>query len=344
MNEIIVSEILTRLGDIEKRLAREEVLESPILASVITGSGISGQLTLWNGITSVTGSAAFTYVDNQYIELSISSTANPRGLVVTETGGVGAQVWIRRNSGSAVTSGQTIGVYVFDGWDGSAYSFLNGGSSIAAVAGENWSGTQRGTLLSLRSTKNGTTTLAERFRIGSDGNILMTNDPDLSAVFNANSAGGIGQFIFVQNSVNQWFMRMNATADFDWVDTGGNQVIFLQQTNRNIGLGGANSFGANAVSVISIIIGTAPTSSPANLAQIWVADANGTANRAWPYMRPEDGTDRVIMGISGDSGVSTGTGTVLMNGTTNRNSVGWITTHDINGNTIFIPYWTTITG
>ena len=43
------------------------------------------------------------------------------------------------------------------------------------------------------------------------------------------------------------------------------------------------------------------------------------------------------------SGVSTGAGTVKMNGTTYRDSAGWIKMY--NGTTaIYVPYWTTITG
>lgn len=42
--------------------------------------------------------------------------------------------------------------------------------------------------------------------------------------------------------------------------------------------------------------------------------------------------------------VSSGTGTVKMNGTTSRNSTGWTLWHDQSGAAFYIPSWTTITG
>ena len=42
--------------------------------------------------------------------------------------------------------------------------------------------------------------------------------------------------------------------------------------------------------------------------------------------------------------VSSGTGTVKMNGTTSRNSTGWVLLHDQAGATFYVPSWTTITG
>jgi hypothetical protein len=42
--------------------------------------------------------------------------------------------------------------------------------------------------------------------------------------------------------------------------------------------------------------------------------------------------------------VSSGTGTVKMNGTTSRDCIGWITLRNQAGGTIYLPYWGTITG
>jgi len=58
-----------------------------------------------------------------------------------------------------------------------------------------------------------------------------------------------------------------------------------------------------------------------------------------------DGPNKGLLEITADatSGVSSGTGTVKMHGSTNRNSTGWMKIL-VDGGARYIPYWTTITG
>ena len=57
---------------------------------------------------------------------------------------------------------------------------------------------------------------------------------------------------------------------------------------------GTYTFGTSAVGVLGISSGTAPTTSPADMAQMWVADRGATAGKAGHHLRSEDGTSHVF--------------------------------------------------
>jgi len=77
----------------------------------------------------------------------------------------------------------------------------------------------------------------------------------------------------------------------------GEHRLFID-TSGNIGLG-ATSWGSSAVKVLSLAVGTAPTTSPADIAQIWVADVNAVAGQAGIHIRDElGGTYKIGAGIS----------------------------------------------
>jgi hypothetical protein len=61
----------------------------------------------------------------------------------------------------------------------------------------------------------------------------------------------------------------------------------------NVGIG-ASSFGTNAGRVLAIASGTTPTTSPADMVQLWVEDRAGTAGKAALHIRTEDGTSHVL--------------------------------------------------
>jgi hypothetical protein len=117
----------------------------------------------------------------------------------------------------------------------------------------------------------------------------------------------------------------------------------------NLGIGGSPSFGTGAVNNLRMpgpgASSTAPpTSSITDYFHLFGADA--AAGKAWPSFREEGNTTltQFVMGVNATQGVSTGTGTVKMNGATSRNSVGWLTTNDHTGAVVYVPYWTTVTG
>lgn len=123
------------------------------------------------------------------------------------------------------------------------------------------------------------------------------------------------------------------------VQAGGNFAIGSQAT-----AGTSAAYNILLPNAAATSASAAPTGSITDHCHVFCADA--AAGKAWPTFREEGNTTltQFIMGVNATQGVSSGTGTVKMNGATNRNSVGWITTNDHAGNVIYIPYWTTVTG
>jgi hypothetical protein len=73
-------------------------------------------------------------------------------------------------SPSATLSGDVLGFYQLGGYDGTAWQRS---AWITGAATENYSSTNRGSLLAFSTTPNGSTTIAERMRIDSSGNLLV---------------------------------------------------------------------------------------------------------------------------------------------------------------------------
>jgi hypothetical protein len=68
-------------------------------------------------------------------------------------------------------------------------------------------------------------------------------------------------------------------------------------SNGNVGIG-ANTFGSNAVSVLGIKNGTAPTSSPTDMVQLYAKDDSGSSRL---YVRNEAGTETVLSPHAADA-------------------------------------------
>lgn len=62
----------------------------------------------------------------------------------------------------------------------------------------------------------------------------------------------------------------------------------------NVGLG-VNAFGTSAAKVLGLGAGTAPTTAPADMAQMWVENIAGTAGKAGLHMMSESGTEKLIV-------------------------------------------------
>jgi hypothetical protein len=82
---------------------------------------------------------------------------------------------------------------------------------------------------------------------------------------------------------------------------GGGQLIAPEErltikASGNIGLW-RSTFGSNAAKVLGLGSGTAPTTSPADVAQMWVADVGGAPGKAAIHIRNEDGgTGPIVYG------------------------------------------------
>jgi hypothetical protein len=78
----------------------------------------------------------------------------------------------RSNGGAAVTSGFNLGGIAISGHDGTNYGLgWNGGAEMTAYATQNWTSTNRGTALSFWNTPDNSTSITERMKIDSSGNI-----------------------------------------------------------------------------------------------------------------------------------------------------------------------------
>lgn len=67
----------------------------------------------------------------------------------------------------------------------------------------------------------------------------------------------------------------------------------INGASGSVGLGTA-TFGANAARVLALAPGTAPTTSPADVIQLWSADRAATAGKGALHLRTEDGTSHVL--------------------------------------------------
>ncbi len=76
--------------------------------------------------------------------------------------------------------------------------------------------------------------------------------------------------------------------------TGLSTAMYLDP-NCNIGIGGITTLGTNAAKVLGISTGTAPTTAPADMAQMWVEDVNAAAGKAGLHMMAESGTGKLIV-------------------------------------------------
>jgi hypothetical protein len=64
------------------------------------------------------------------------------------------------------------------------------------------------------------------------------------------------------------------------------QIRMVVLSNGNVGIG-TSSFGTSAAKVLALASGTAPTTAPADLVQLWCVDVNGAAGYAGLHKRTE---------------------------------------------------------
>ena len=162
--------------------------------SAIGGTGATGQVTIWSGTSSITGSPRITYSDTPGSDVKITISDSGfgsvlgRGFIDTSVNNGGATNVIRSASNTngvasvielkkarntiAVPNTLTSGTYLGEVQYTGAYDGLGGyrtSSTIRSEASELWSSTASGTKLSINTISNTTTTLTERFSIEGNG-------------------------------------------------------------------------------------------------------------------------------------------------------------------------------
>lgn len=144
-------------------------------------------------------------------------------------------------------------------------------------------------------------TTSERMRISGTG--LLSVSSNSNTMFEmlrlensgvvAPSSGAMMKFTFS----NVEFARIGAINSatpclFFGVDSAGTERMRLS-AGGNLGLG-ITSWGTSAATVFGIGSGTAPSTSPADMIQMWSADRGATAGKASLHIRTEDGTSHVL--------------------------------------------------
>lgn len=120
------------------------------------------------------------------------------------------------------------------------------------------------------------------------------------AIEGTGGAGAIFEFQNNSNSVDaKWIAVINDADYLNWLsvkDTGitnRDKILVMKMADGNVGIN-TSSFGTSAVRVLGFGPGTAPTTSPTDVTQLWSADRGGTAAKAGLHIRSEDGTSHVF--------------------------------------------------
>ncbi|MBA2702242.1 MAG: hypothetical protein H0U60_00125 [Blastocatellia bacterium] len=164
--------------------------------------------------------------------------------------------------GATMASGDMLGMVRFGGYDGVVET--SKGAHIYALTTQIWSATQHAAKLVFQTTPNSSTTLTT----------ALTLDQDQSATF----AGGVyianttPQLILNDTTASAKNLQIAVDANLaklqEWA-LANNQLVLDLSSNRNIGIGVA-AWGTSAVGVIGIANGTAPSTSPASMGQLYV--------------------------------------------------------------------------
>uniref|UniRef100_A0A6M3KZ35 Uncharacterized protein n=1 Tax=viral metagenome TaxID=1070528 RepID=A0A6M3KZ35_9ZZZZ len=113
------------------------------------------------------------------------------------------------------------------------------------------------------------------------------------------NAGLVKVFTGLRGSTNEF--RFNNIASGGYIDLMVGSVSKLLISNAgNIGFNSASSFGTNANGTLAMANGTAPTTDIANQFAMWSADRGGTAGKASPHFRCEDGSIWVFGDFGGN--------------------------------------------
>ncbi|PCJ82974.1 MAG: hypothetical protein COA57_12445 [Flavobacteriales bacterium] len=114
-----------------------------------------------------------------------------------------------------------------------------------------------------------------------------------------------------------------------WTDAG--TVIHPTTLTDNVGIG-ATVLGTSATSVLGIANGTAPTTSPADMVQLWSADRAATVGQGSLHLRTENGTNHVF----GDRvGIGTATPAEELD-VIGQIAIGGVQAFDMNNNDLYI--------
>ena len=223
-----------------------------LASATITGDltaarlNVTGSTIPTNGVY-LASSNNLTFAFNSTLGMSL----NAGGLLVNNTTGFNSVANIKLKVGGRFLSGISgVGAYSFGTADAGGFVINDAGD-----------GSTENRLLTLNSTGLGVgaTPSTYKLEIGNGGS-------DTRALFNPNNAFAIG----VKNGANQLG---------GWIGSAGNNILTFSgndgtmkvtiDTSGNVGVG-VSTFGTSAAKVIGIADGTAPSTSPAGMGQLYV--------------------------------------------------------------------------
>lgn len=176
------------------------------------------------------------------------------------------------------------------------------------------------TSISVASATNITTWPTANFAVRVDNEIIFITSRSSNTLTVHASGRGYAGTTAASHAANATIKHVHSSvalaAISEWLDavSGGASAAvgsfaigtkFLVQTDGNVGIATA-TFGTSAAKVIAIGSGTAPTTSPADAVQMWVADGSGGAGFASLFIRSENGGE---FHIGGDGGAIRGQST-----------------------------------
>lgn len=121
-------------------------------------------------------------------------------------------------------------------------------------------------------------------------------------------------------------------------DGSDNWPLFIDN-NDNVGLNSVAAFGASAAGVLAMKnAAAAPSAAVTDQFHLYAKDA--AAGKSWPTFRAEDNTERFVVGVSGTGNSTTNVRT--LNGSTLTAQTGYLTLHDHQGVTVYVPYFSAV--
>ncbi len=165
-----------------------------------------------------------------------------------------------------------------------------------------------------------------------NGSIQLGNNASYNARIDFNNT--VTPILSIDNSYDD----ANAVTQFRFRTIGTPVTTMTLVSSGNVGIGTA-TFGTSAVTVLGMALATAPTTAPANMAQLWVKDLGAGGTAGFQFMNEAAITVYTMMGCSGVVANSTGAATILDIGAAPTVNTGWMTVNDNTGTPRRIPYW-----
>ena len=138
----------------------------------------------------------------------------------------------------------------------------------------------------------GITTTGENAALGQNAGRWITGGAVNVTTAARSTFLGYATKALADGGTNETVIGYSATGIGSNTVTLGNSSVVQTLLRGNFGT--ATTFGTSAVGVLGISSGTKPTTSPVDMAQMWVADRGATAGKAGHHLRSEDGTSHVF--------------------------------------------------